>query len=185
MFTFTGKLIFKSYMPKKLEKGMLFLVRQHKEMVIFQMQHVPLDMESYVQLNGYPVEPYIIYPGNPNIADDGFIIAHPHQIGWWDAGEHTDDLYDITAKEINEILDNDGWVDVEVEEEDDIEGLPIPILLQDKVILSHQLEIGDGIEDDDNGDYFFEDDEPYQPSSNDEWENQFLNPNHEKRYDQD
>ena len=180
MFVYTGRLIFKSYMPKKLEKGMLFLVRQHKEMVIFQMNHVPLDMEAYIQLNGYPVDPYIIHQGNPNL-DEDYILVYPHQIGWWDVGEESDELYDITAKEINQIIDNDCWVDVEVEEEDDLYGHPIPVFLQDKVILSHPI-LDD---DDDNDEYLFEADEEYTPPPNDEWENQFLNPNHETRYDED
>lgn len=163
MFAYTGRLIFKSYMPKRLEKGMYFLVRQHKEMVIFQMNVVPLDMEAYVQLNGYPVEPYIIHQGNPNL-DEDYIIAYPHQIGWWDEGEHSDELYDITAKEINQILDNDCWVDVEVEEEDDLYGHPIPVFIQDKVILNHH--VPEEYDDEDNDDYFFDDDEPYLSQNN-------------------
>ena len=185
MFVFTAKLIFKSYMPKKLEKGMLFLVNRKKEMVIYQMNAVPLDMEAYVQLNGYPVEPYIVHPGNPNIADDGFVIAHPHQIGWWDVGEESDELYDITEKEYNQILENDGWVDVEVEEGEDEYGKPIPVLLQGLVVLSHTTDDEEEYEEEDEYDYFFDDDDEYHPGNNDDWENKFTNPNHDERYDQD
>lgn len=169
MFVYTGRLIFKSYKPLKLEKGMYFLVRQNKEMVIFQMNHVPLDMEAYIQLNGYPVDPYIIHQGNPNL-DEDYILAYPHQIGWWDAGEQTDDLYDITAKEINQILDNDGWVDVEVEEDGDEQGYPIPLLLEDKVILSHHIpeEYYDEEDDDiswEDENWQWEGDEDYSPNN--------------------
>ena len=182
MFCITGKLVFKSYKPIKLEKGMYFLIRIKDEMVISQLVNVPMNLEEYIQQYGYPVEPYIIYPGNPNIADDGFVIAQPHQIGWWDAGEETDELYTITPKEINNIIDlYDGWVDVEIEEEFDSSGRPIPIVAEGLYILSYS----DEVEDDDDDEYFFEDDEPYEPpSSNDLWEeNNFTNQN--RYYDKD
>lgn len=139
MFVYTGRLIFKSYKPLKLEKGMYFLVRQHKEMVIIQLDHTPMNDDNYIGDYGYPVDPYIIHQGNPNL-DEDYILVYPHQIGWWDVGEDSDELYDITAKEINQILDNDCFVDVEVEEEeDDIYGRPIPVFIHDKAILSHNI----------------------------------------------
>jgi len=178
----TGKLIFKSYKPLRLERGMLFLVRQNKDMVIFQLTVMPIDVDAYLQLNGYPVDPYIILEGNKNL-DEDYIIAYPHQIGWWDVGEQSDELYDITSKEINQILDNDCRVDIEVEDDEyDVRGFPIPLFIQDKAILSHPLEEEN---DDDDVEYFFDDDEEYlPPSSNDEWENQFTNPKN-NLYDQD
>lgn len=176
----TGKLIFKSYKPLRLERGMLFLVRQNKDMIIYQLTVMPIDVDAYLQLNGYPVDPYIILEGNKNL-DEDYIIAYPHQIGWWDVGEQSDELYDITSKEINQIIKNDCAVDVEIEDELDLRGFPIPLFIQDKAILSHPLEE----EDDDDVEYFFDDDEEYIPPPNDEWENQFLNPNHETRYDED
>ena len=169
MAHYTAELIFKSYMPKTLVKGMLFLIQRNKEMVLYQMQHVPLDMDAYVQLNGYPVEPYIIERGNPNL-NEGFILAQPHQIGWWDAGEHTDKLYDITDKEYNLILENGGYVDVEIEDElDEATERPIPILYEGKVCLSasveefldeEYVEEYEGDEDEET-DYIFDDDEEW------------------------
>lgn len=137
MFVYTGRLIFKSYKPLRLDKGMLFLVRQNKEMVIIQLDKIPFDMDECIRDYGYPVDPYIIAEGNPNL-DEDYILVYPHQIGWWDEGEHSDDLYDITVKEINQILDNDCFVDVEVEE-DDIYGRPVPVFIHDKAILSHNI----------------------------------------------
>ena len=183
MFYITGKLVFKSYKPLKLERGMYFLIRNNAEMMINQLDHIPLDEDEYIQKYGYPVEPCIIYPGNPNIADDGFVIAQPHQIGWWDEGEHTDELRNITTEEINNIIDlYDGWVDVEIEEEL-VNERPIPIMAEGLCILSYD---DDDDEDDDDEDYFFDDDEPYQPpSSNDEWEQNNFNNQNSIRYDKD
>ena len=137
MYVFEGRLIFKSYKPLRLEKGMYFLVRQHNEMVIIQLDHVPMNDDDILGDYGYPVEMYIINQGNPNL-DEDYILVHPDQIGWWDIGEESDELYDITVKEINQILNNDCRVDIEVEEEEDnIYGRPIPVFIQDKAILSH------------------------------------------------
>jgi hypothetical protein len=137
MYVFEGRLIFKSYKPLRLEKGMYFLVRQHNEMVIIELDHAPMNDDDILGDYGYPVEMYIINQGNPNL-DEDYILVYPDQIGWWDEGEHSDELYDITVKEINQILNNDCRVDVEVdEEEDDIYGRPIPIFINSKAILSH------------------------------------------------
>ena len=154
MFVYEGRLIFKSYRPLKLEKGMYFLVRRDKEMIIIQLDHTPMHDDDILGDYGYPVDLYIINQGNPNL-DEDYILVYPHQIGWWDEGEHSDDLYDITAKEINQILSNDCRVDIEVEEEnDDLYGHPIPVFLQDKAILSHP-------QDDEEDDY-------------DRWEQDYL-----------
>jgi hypothetical protein len=184
MFCITGKLVFKSYKPLKLERGMYFLIRDKDEMTISELDNVPMNEEEYIQMYGYPVEPYIIHPGNPNVASDGYVISHPHKIGWFDEGEDSDELYTITVNEINNIIDfYDSWVDVEVEEELDSAGRPIPVTAQGYHILSYS-NLDD--EDDDDNEYFFEDDEEYTPpSSNDEWENNnFTNPSN-RRHDQD
>jgi hypothetical protein len=176
MYVYTCKLIFKSYKPLKLEEGMYFLLRKEDEMVIHQLDKVPYNEESYLQEAGYPVEPYIIHQGNPNV-DEDYVIAQPHEIGWWDHGDDVDDLYEISIKEINNIFRLDGWVDVEVEEYGDDVDRPIPILAEGRVIMSY-------IDVDDEEEFEYNDEE-YTPPSNDEWENQFLNPNHDERYDED
>lgn len=168
MAHYTADLIFKSYMPKTLVKGMLFLVQRNGQMVLYEMNHVPHDMEAYVQLNGYPLEPYIIERGNPNL-NEGFILAQPHQIGWWDEGDHTDELYDITIKEYNNILENGGYVDVEIEDElDEATGRPIPVIYEGKVCLSYPIEefIDEEYEEEEDfgaeeSDLYFFDDEEY------------------------
>ena len=179
---YTCKLSFKSYMPKRLEKGMYFLIRRKDEMEVIQLEHVPLNEEEFLQDNGYPVELVLVDPGNPNL-NDGFVIAQEDEIGWWDDGEHTDELRDITIKEINNIIQfNDGWVDIEIDEDDADDDILSPILYSDKVVLSYTEQENE----DDDEEYFFDADEPYEPpQSNDEWENNFTNPNHDFRYEQD
>ena len=148
MFT-QAKLILKSYHPLKLEKGMWFLAMHHGEISVYQLGndiHNEQEKELYLQTNGAPVEPYLYIEGNPNVPEETFEIATPEMIGWFDVGEHSDEMYDITLKEINNILDNDGWCKIEVEEvslDDDEDEEYIRIvasLFRDKVIIRYEME---------------------------------------------
>jgi hypothetical protein len=136
---------------------MIFLGMQHGEMVAHELSYVPLDIESYIGINGAPVEPYIYILGNPNVPDETFCIATPDMIGWFDEGDHSDDLSDITIKEINNILENSGYCEIEVEEQhlDDEEAQEdyiqiVPVLLQDKVTIRY-----------DNEEIYLDDEEEY------------------------
>lgn len=158
-----ARLIFQSYVPEKLEKGMWFMAITKDSKVVYEMNYVPWDAEDYIQLNGYPVQPYIVYQGNPNLPDETQVIAHPYEIGWWDEGEHTDDLYDITLKEINNIISiDDGWLFIECEEvyidddecQEDCSEL-VPVTYNKKVVLSYYDE------ELNNPEYMFEDDEEW------------------------
>ena len=172
MFT-QAKLILQSYKPLKLEKGMWFLVMHHGQISVYELGydiHSQEQTETYVQLNGYPVEPYLYLQGNPNVPDETSLMAEPHQIGWFDEGEESDELHDITIAEINNILDNNGWCEMEVEEEnlDDDEADDyiriVPTLLQDKVTIRYDLEevvLDDDEEDEDDDEYFDDGDEDW------------------------
>ena len=155
------KLVLKSYIPEKLEKGMWF-VRNKTEVVygdrseylsVHELALVPRDMETYLTYNGYPVKPYLVYPMiNPD--DTEVIAAYPEQIGWWDEGDHVDELRDITVKDINNILEWDNsMVQIEVldDEEDEEDGTPIPLLYDNKVTLRdvHTTDSDEWIDDDD------------------------------------
>ena len=161
MFT-QAKLILKSYFPIKLEKGMWFLGMQHKEIVVYQLTfdiNNEEQKEIYMQLNGAPVEPYIYLEGNPNVPDETSLMAEPEQIGWFDEGEHTDDMHDITLVEINNILENSGYCDIEVEEEhlDDDEASDyirvVPVLFQGKITIRYDNDEPVLDDDDDNEDW--------------------------------
>lgn len=148
-------LVFKSYKPLKLEKGMLFL----RDYVIREITEIPLNQEEFISENGYPVEPYIIDPGNPN-KNDGYVVATPEQIGWFDEGEHSDELSDISVKNINDILEHyDGWIDLEMEETED--GEYVPVLYNNKVTIRMPQEPYDDDSWDDDADDEPDDDQIY------------------------
>lgn len=165
MFT-QAKLVLQSYKPLRLEKGMWFIATHHDQVSIYELGYniySDEQKETFVQLNGYPVEPYLYIVGNPNIPDETFVIATPEQIGWFDEGEHSDEMHDITIKEINNILDNDGYCQIEVEEEnlDDDEAQEeyiniAPVIMQDKVVIRYEYEDDDG-----EPDYILEGDEEF------------------------
>lgn len=174
MFT-QAKLIMQSYLPQKLEKGMWFLGMQHGEIVVHELEYDVPNMEDYISINGAPVEPFIYIEGNPNVPDETFCIATPDMIGWFDAGEHSDELYDITLKEINNILENGGHCEIEVEEQhlDDAEAQEdyiqiVPFLLQDKVTIRYEDE------DDEEHDW---NDESWQFQGDEEYEDDQDNDN--------
>ena len=123
-------LVFKNYKPLQLEKGMFFL---NSSYVIRELTEVPRNQEEFIAENGYPVELYIIDPGNPN-EDDGYVVATPEQIGWFDEGEHSDQISDITVKNINDIIEHyEGWVDIEMIETE--EDKYVPALHDNKIII--------------------------------------------------
>jgi len=115
-----AKIIFKSYMPKRLEKGMLFL----NEDVLYELEKDLPNKDEYISINGAPVEPYIIIEGDPNIASDTYIIATPDEIGWWDEGEHTDELREISFADLKFVIEfcdsliviEGDWYDIDDEE---------------------------------------------------------------------
>jgi hypothetical protein len=90
---------------------------------------------------------------NPD--DTEVIAAYPEQIGWWDEGEHVDELRDITVKDINNILEWDNsMVQIEVldDEEDEEDGTPIPLLYDNKVTLRdvHTIDHNEDWDDDED-----------------------------------
>jgi len=164
-----AKLIFKSYMPRRLEVGMWFK-RDHSDVVygkvynyftIYELKEIPYDMYEYLSISGAPVEPYIIQPmTNPDDVED--ILVRPEHIGWWedDNGEEDDDgnwipnitLEDLSPKIINNWLygengDNDGLIALEVDDE-----TREPLLYEDtnKVMIKQADYVDE--DDDDNED---------------------------------
>ena len=132
----TVELVLKSYMPKQLEIGMWFITKinpgtRKEYSEIWALNTHPREtLEEFVTLHGAPVEPYLIY--------DEQVIAEPHEIGWWDEGDHIDELRDIELRDINYILDEwDGYVDVEIDEWDYAHEEELnPVLYADKVTLT-------------------------------------------------
>lgn len=136
-----AELVLKTYKPLVIEPGMFFTnvlyKGTRKELVeLYQLDKHPLNQEQFIEQHGYPVELYII-------GEDDFILATPEQIGWWDAGEETDELYDITLKELNTIIQEyDGQLMIDVQEyhtddesDDYVEVFPVEYL--NKVTLTY------------------------------------------------
>jgi hypothetical protein len=123
------EMVLSSYKPLSLEKGMWFVQKLHqgtiKETIeLFELERVPQDQEQFIQQNGYPVEVKIVN-------SDGEVVVLPHEIGWWDEGDHTDEFRDITIKDIGFIISEcNGMVDLLI---DDYSGEVV--IEEDKVIL--------------------------------------------------
>lgn len=145
----TVELVLKSYMPKQLEIGMWFINKinpntRKEYSEIWALDKLPHDtLEEFIVKNGAPVEPYLIY--------DEQVIAEPHEIGWWDEGEHSKELRDIELSDINFILhEYNGFVNVEIDEWDfDHEKVINPILYAHKIKMCspemyHEDEENDG-----------------------------------------
>lgn len=98
----------KNYMPKALEKGMLF-VRIQKGLFIevWELEKVPLEpIEEFISKHGPPVELQIV-------DESGEVLAIHEEIGWWDDGPDWDEYRDISLKDINGVINTyDGQVDV-------------------------------------------------------------------------
>lgn len=111
-------LSFRSYIPKRLEIGMIFLSSVNEEPFVFKLERIPVDEETFIKEVGYPVEPYIVDIGENPDDDVEVVLAEPHQIAWWDAGEDVEDLVDIEVEQFNSILQNhNGWLDIEMDDE--------------------------------------------------------------------
>jgi hypothetical protein len=159
-----ARLAFVSYIPEKLTKGMWFrrpvsmikLRTQLEYDELFELIDVPRDMDSYIQMNGYPVLPTVVsIPANKDHLSE--VIAHHDVIGWWDDCEEESELLrDISIKDINPLLEfEDGEIGIDVEDElFEEEGIAKPIIYEGKVTLIDPYNIP-----------IYEDDEPEEDSA--------------------
>lgn len=167
-----AQLVFKSYKPLKLEVGMLFLIQGQYEPYLHKLEKLPvgyLDDEDYFRDNGYPVEMYIVDPGNPNIVGDEIVIATPEQIGWFDEGDHADDVDTITMGNLNRIISGyNGYLLVEMGENEEDDYL-YPLLYDNKVTIRY-ADLEDEYDDNDRDE------------SDDDNENDYSEPNDDQIY---
>ena len=128
---YPAEIVFNSYLPPELEVGMLFVNRISVGVIepfveLFELDELPEDPDAFMSRHGVPVKLGII-------DEYDRIIATHEEIGWWDEGEYTDELRDITLDDINYLLrEFDGYIDIEYDED---EGVTI---IEDKVVLSLQ-----------------------------------------------
>jgi len=130
MYNYEAELALRSYMPKRLELGMLFVDVTEEGTTLWELDKIPQDEEAFMVEHGAPMEVYII-------DNDDSVIAEPHEIGWFDEGDDTDELRDITLDDINYILNEfDGWLEIEIIEDffDEDEQV-IPNMYEQKVVV--------------------------------------------------
>ena len=130
MYHYECELVLKSYMPKQLEKGMLFVEASEEGIKLFELDKIPRDEEAFIIENGAPMELYII-------DDDETVLVEPHELGWIDDGDDVDELRPISIDDINYILSEyDGWIELEIIEEFfDEEEQVIPNMYDQKVVI--------------------------------------------------
>jgi len=160
-----ARLVPKSYKPLKLEKGMFFVTIKNNAIHLHTLNFVPKDVELYTQLNGMPVELYIVYEGNSNL-NEFEILATPEQIGWFDDGDYSDEISDITIRQINIIFsEHEGFINLEYDIDADK-----PVLYDNKVTMRFINDSGP-IDFDDWEDF----DEDDQDNNENDFEDRLIN----------
>ena len=91
-------LVLQSYIPEELEVGAMFLNIDEYGYHVNNLIVLPEDNELFYKENGHPVKPYVI-------DNNGYIIATPLQIGWWDDGS-PNDLIEIESSMIEDIMND-------------------------------------------------------------------------------
>ena len=130
---YAAEIVLKSYLPLELEEGMLFVNKisvgiMDPYIELWELDDdIPEDIDLFMSTNGAPVNLFIV-------DEDGDIIANPEEIGLWDIGEESDELYEISLEEINFLLrEFDGAVEIQLDEED--EEFYVPIYYDKQVVL--------------------------------------------------
>ena len=131
---YPAEIVLMSYLPPELEVGMLFTNRISVGVIepfieLFELEELPEDPDAFMSKHGVPVKLFII-------GEEEQVLATENDIGWWDEGEHVDELRDITLDDINYLLrECDGYIDIEI---DDEEESIYPIIMEGRVVLSLQ-----------------------------------------------
>jgi hypothetical protein len=126
---YPAEIALKSYLPPELEVGMLFINRISVGVIdpfieLFELEELPENPDTFMSRHGVPVELAIV-------DESGNLLASHDEIGWWDEGEYTDELRDITLDDINYLLrEFDGYIDIDGDEDEGV------TLIEDKVVLS-------------------------------------------------
>jgi hypothetical protein len=128
---YPAEIVISSYLPPELEVGMLFTNRISVGVIepfveLFELEEIPEDADAFMAKHGAPVELLII-------DEDGDLLASHDEIGWWDEGDDSDELRDITLDDINYLLrEFDGYIDIQIEDGEDF----FVVFIEDKVVLS-------------------------------------------------
>lgn len=148
------KLIFNSYMPEKIESGMLFAMsvtfEETSYLHVHKLEKLPKDVDKYIQENGYPVQPYLVtaIDSNPDVPPK--VVATPEQIGWY---EQEGMLYTFDIDDMNYIsMADNGYIGVYMDDET-LE----PVLEDGKVVLTSMDELWAETEEDEDWDVTLDD----------------------------
>jgi hypothetical protein len=124
-----AKLTFKSFLPLRLEVGMMFFRNlKDGEVELFVLDKLPEDHEEFMKWNSTPIELFIV-------DEEEDIIASHDEIGWWDEGDDVDHLSEVTIKHLNTILNtDDGILDIQMDETES--GYTV-VIAEGKVIIRY------------------------------------------------
>jgi hypothetical protein len=131
------QLAYHHHSPETIKEGMLFMnhIKPNTEKEIIEVWEIDkkiielLEYNDIIKLYGYPVLPYLI-------DEDQNVVTIPDEIGWWDAGDVTDELINITIQELNFIMrEFDGLLELLVDEDELEQGYIEPILENELVIM--------------------------------------------------
>lgn len=131
------QLAYNHYSPDEIEEGMLFMnhIQPNTEKEIIEVWEIDketlklLEKDDIIKLYGYPVLPYLIDEYEK-------VVAAPEELGWWDAGDVTEELIKFSIKELNFIMrEFDGLLELLVDEDELEQGYIEPILEEDLVIM--------------------------------------------------
>ena len=151
-----AKLLLLHYMPDVLKKGMWFMsIKQNSYndhyYSVHELNHIPLDMDSYINNYGFPVLPVIYSMFNNNPDEPESILATPEQIGWYDKGDDSDELSNIDVNTINYILENyDGELAIEMENQEEV------VLFQGLVTIRTTDNVPYGDDEDDDDEWIYD-----------------------------
>jgi hypothetical protein len=133
-------------------------------------------MYEYMSVYGAPVEPFIVMPMiNPDSPQE--ILATPEQIAWWDQGDDSDDLEELTVQLINTYIygedGENGDIALEVLDTQDEEGIHRNVVFfHDKVTIRHVTFVDEHEyewEDDDEDEEDFDDMDDLTDYDDPEW----------------
>ncbi len=127
------KLIYRSYQPPQLEVGMLFAMsvtlEDNSYLHIHALEAIPQDIDTYLELNGWPVKPYLIKAIDSNPDKAPLFVVAPDQLGYI---EQEGMLYEFTIDDMNYIsMNDDGYVYAFLDEDNN------PILEDGKAVLAY------------------------------------------------
>ena len=128
-------LTFRSYIPKKIKKGMLFLISSDEYTpIVYHLDKTPptkKEKEEFLSILGNPVLPYIINPSHKG--KGSHVLLSPDKIHWISENEETKE---INVEHFNEILSKfEGKIKLEVTEDG-----KTPFFLNGKAIIYYPEE---------------------------------------------